>query len=70
MIFRLEGYINWKKKCEVHLERKKAKNITNIYPVQLCTAYIPAVYIRYSGRATFSANRFSGTLDVNFVTAK
>ena len=56
--------------CQVHLQRKKAKNITNIYAVQLSTAYIPAVYIWYSDSGTFSASRFSGALDVNFITAK
>ena len=44
--------------------------MTNIYAVQLSTAYIPTVYIWYSGSGTFSANRFSGALDVNFITAK
>ena len=69
--FRCEGYIyKLEKKCEVHLQRKKAKNITNIYAVQLSIAYIPAVYIRFSGSATFSTNRFSGALDFNFLTAK
>ena len=37
--------------------------VEKLYRATLSTAYITAVYIRYLGSATFSANRFLGALD-------